>query len=200
MFISKLPVLCILGCVLASASCGDDEPLKLFDEQGTWVMTRFNLDGAELKKHNISEREDKFMIHFNEAQGIVAAAGCIDSMDRTSITETLCDLDIFVCQCFNYTFEEDRMIWTAFAPEGGSLPPPPPEDAGVVSPGEPHGLAVELFAEMGNTYRYTSLPYGLFNSDGLISSYVFQARGDTVFMPTGCMEACGIAAAEPEEE
>ena len=193
--------LCVLAAVAFTAAGGcDDEPVPLFDEQGTWVLQLFDIDGMGLTKFDVGTREGKFMIHYNQESKIVASAGCLDSMGRTDITQTLCDTDKYACRCFNYEFTEKQMVWTEFAPEGGALPPPPPEDAGVPAPGEAVTFAVEAYPESGSTYRYSTLPYGLFNSDGdpNASEFVFQSRGDTPFIATGCMEICGIPVAAPE--
>ena len=44
--------------------------------------------------------------------------------------------------------------------------------------------------------RQEQLPFGVFESDGLTSEYVFQQRGAAEFDKTGCREVCGIGAAE----
>ena len=192
--------LCALSTLLTLAC--SEESVPLFDEQGTWALTKFDIDGKGLTTFDVGSRAGKFMLHYDTASQIVASAGCKDSMGRTDITQTLCDTDQFACRCFNYVFTEKQMVWTEFAPEGGSLPDPPPEDAGVPAPGENVTIVLEDFPESGATYRYSTLPYGLFNSNGdpAASEFVFQSRGDTAFAPTMCMETCGIAAPAAAEE
>lgn len=197
----KLPLLGALCAVAFTAVVGcDDEPIPLFDEQGTWALVLFDIDGTGLTKFDVGMREEKFMIHFDSETGIVASAGCVDSMGRTDITTTLCDQPNFQCRCFNYTYAETAMTWTEFKPEGGELPPPPPEDSDAAKPGEPVAIQLSVYADSGQTYNYSTLPYGLFNSDGKTTKYVFQTRGDSDFLATGCMEACGIPVAAPEGE
>ena len=121
---------------------------------------------------------------------VLAAASCRDSMGRTDLTKTLCDVNEFECRCFDYTYEGSVMTWTERAPEGGEVADPKTTTIAVA---EDEGYT--------STYRFEPLPEGLFNSDGTSAQYVFQARGDALFMPTGCIEACGITSEEaPTEE
>jgi hypothetical protein len=193
----KLPfhgAICVVAAVLGGGAVGgcDDDPIPLFDEQGTWALVKFDLDGKGLTSFDVGARAEKFLIHFNQEKSIVAAASCLDSMGRVDLTTTLCDTGTFQCRCFNYTFEETLMTWSEFAPEGGALPPDPPEDAMAQKPGDPVPIGLETYPESGQTYRYSTLPYGLFNSDEETTKYVFQSRGDAAFMATACMEPCGI--------
>jgi hypothetical protein len=192
--------LCALALAVTAISACNDEPVPLFDEQGTWSLTKFDIDGKGLTTFDVGSREDKFLLHYDQDAKIVAAAACLDSMGRTDLTTTLCDTGKFACRCFNYEFTEKQMVWTEFPPKDGELPPPPPEDAAVPAPGEPVTFAVENYPESGQTYRYDTLPYGLFNSDGdpAASEFVFQSRGDAPFIATGCIEVCGIPVAPAE--
>ncbi|MBK9756859.1 MAG: hypothetical protein IPO88_25840 [Nannocystis sp.] len=189
--------ICALAIVPAAA-CNED-PVPLFDEQGTWALVLFDIDGTGLVKFDISARLDQFLIHFDQESKIVAASGCIDSMNRTDITETLCDADMYQCRCFTYEFEETQMTWTEFTPKGGVKVEDPPKDSTAPKVGEPYSIAVEEYPDSNQTYRYSTLPYGLFNSDGETTKYVFQTRGDAVFEVTGCMDYCGIPAVMPTE-
>jgi hypothetical protein len=190
--------LCAL--VVAAGACKDDEPVNLFDEQGTWALFQYDLDGSGITPIAESERIDQFLINFDAEAGIVSAASCIDSSMQTSITSAFCDLDKWVCRCFNYTFEEARMVWTEFTPEGppeGYMTPPMPgEDSTASPPGEAFLIDLEAYPETSNTFRYSGLPFGLFDSDGTISRYVFQLRGDVKFIPTGCLQVCGASSPE----
>jgi hypothetical protein len=197
----KLPLLGAI-CALATvaSSCKDDGPVPLFEEQGTWALILFDIPESEgLENFDVGQREGEFNLHFNTEAGIVASAGCIDSMMRTDITSTLCDIDTYQCRCFEYTFEESQMLWTEFVPKGGVQPPEPPKDSMAAKPGATIAVNVEAYPEKGGTYRFSALPYGLFNSDGETSSYVFQTRGDAEFEMTGCMKYCGIEAAAAAE-
>ena len=194
--LSSLAAICALAMV--AGSCKDEEPIPLFDEQGTWYLKLFDLEGTGLTKFDVAQREYQFLIHFDQEAKIVASAGCIDSMNRTDITETLCDLGTFQCRCFNYEFEETQMTWTEFTPKGGMKADDPPMDSTAPKVGEPYTINVEAYPESGQTYRYSTLPYGLFNSDGETTRYVFQTYGDAAFEATMCMDYCGIAAAAGE--
>jgi hypothetical protein len=187
-----------LLCALVVGGCADDEPIPLFEEKGTWALFRYDLDGMGVMPIDVQERVDGFLLNFNPDKGIVAAATCIDSMGRTDITQTLCDIDEFVCRCFNYTFEETTMLWTEF--EGSSEPPVPPEDSTAAKPGDTISIEVSQFGDTSSTYNYSILPYGLFNSDGETTKYVFQIRGDDKFAATGCYEVCGSAPEAPPAE
>lgn len=193
--------LCALT-VLAGA-CGDDGPIPLFDEKGTWALYFFDVDG-ELTAFDNGARVDKFLINYDPTDPehkIVSAASCIDSMGRTDVTQSLCDTDNFECRCFTYTFEETKMIWTEFPAAGGELPPDPPEDSAAPKSGEPYVIELEEYNpdDYEGTYRYSTLPYGLFNSDGVESRFVFQQRGNSVFEPTMCQAACGAGAATGDD-
>lgn len=202
--------LCVSGALCALTvfvgACEDDGPIPLFDEKGTWALYYFDVMG-ELQPFNNGARVDKFLINYNPTdpeRKIVSAASCIDSMGRTDITKSLCDTPEFECRCFTYTFEETTMVWTEFPPKGGKLPPgPEDEDSMAPKPGEPNVIDLEAYnPEEGYTgiYRYSTLPYGLFDSDGVESRFVFQKRGETLFEPTGCLAACGAETVVPEGE
>ena len=92
------------------------------------------------------------------------------------------------------------MLWTEFTPKGGTPPPAPPEDSTAPKPGEAYSIVLEAYPDSSSTYRFSRLPYGLFNSDGETTKYVFQGRSDAQFLDTGCNDYCGIAAAAPAEE
>lgn len=193
----SLAALCALA--MAAGACKEEEPISLFDEQGTWFLKLFDIEGTGLTNFDVAQRENQFLIHFNKDAQIVASAGCIDSMDRTDITETLCDTGNFQCRCFNYEFTDTTMVWTEFTPKGGVKAEDPPMDSTAPKVGEPYSISVEAYPESGQTYRYSTLPYGLFNSDGETSRYVFQTFGDPAFVATKCLDYCGIEAAPAEE-
>lgn len=191
--------LCAL--VVAAGGCKEEEPTKLFEEKGTWALFQYDIDGSGITPIDLQERVDKFLINYDPDTAIVSAASCIDSMDRIDITEALCDIDKFVCRCFSYTYDESSMVWTELTIDGQPPPPQPPEESPAVKPGEPYAIQLEAYPETNGTYRYSGLPYGLFSSDGEISRYVFQVRGDSLFIETGCLEICGatVPGGAPEE-
>ncbi|HLT40981.1 MAG TPA: hypothetical protein VK034_32110, partial [Enhygromyxa sp.] len=106
----------------------------------------------------------------------------------------------WTCQCFAYTYDKDRMVWQEFAP--GENPPAVGSPGGDgETDGGGGGGAHELFvsAPKGTTatYEFSSLPDGLFNSDGQASKHIFQAKADTVWTgvdinmdDTADLEAC----------
>jgi hypothetical protein len=187
--------LCALTIV--AGACKEEEgPNTLFDEKGTWALSKYDL-GEGITNIDLPERIDQFLLNFDQDNGIVSAAACVDSMGRTDITESLCDTDTFACRCFNYTYNESLMVWTEFQPTGNPAPPVPDEDSGAVKPGDPFSINLDTYPESSGTYRFSGLPFGLFSSDGTSSKYVFQVRGDTKFTPTGCLEICGASTGEP---
>lgn len=169
---------------------GTGDPGPLFDERGTWAVFEFDLDGSGEQTVDVT-RLDKFLLHYDPDLAIVAAAACLDSMGDSGIDSSLCDLEQFVCRCFDYTFSDTTMVWTEFVPAGNPPPPEPPADSGAPKPGEAHALAVETHPG-AMAYRHGPLPYAVFSSDGLVSSHALQRRGDSLFEPTGCREICGI--------
>lgn len=194
--------------ILAAAGC-KEEPTPLFDEEGTWVLKYFKLeDGDDIGDFGSPQRQEKYMIYYDKKAEVVAAAACNDSMGSQGLTSSQCDLPKelggYYCRCFTYEFELDAMTWTEFVPEGQPAPPAPTEEElmmGVIPPESGVRIPLEEYDpdNTNNTYRYRTLPYGVFDSNGISSEYVFQSRGPAVFDATGCREVCGIAA-EPAME
>jgi len=178
--------LCALT-VLAGA-CKEEGRDVLFEEDGTWALLFYDIDGRGLEPFDASSRVDKFLVHFDMENEVVATATCVDSMGRTDITQTLCDIGAFECRCFSYTYEKDVMTWTDRPKEGETIADP-----------QTTAINLSVYAEYKSTYLFDALPEGLFNSDGTSSRYVFQSRGVSKFMPTGCLDACGIGQAPVEE-
>lgn len=178
--------LCAL--TVLAGGCKEEGRDVLFEEDGTWALLFYDLDAKGLVPFDASSRVDQFLLHFDMENEVVAAATCVDSMGRTDITKTLCDIETFECRCFSYTFEGNVMTWTDRPKEGEEIADP-----------KTTTINLELYAEYKSTYRFDLLPEGLFNSDGTSSRFVFQSRGDSVFMPTGCLDACGIAPMPVEE-
>lgn len=187
--------LCALTIVVGA--CKEDEgPTKLFEEKGTWALTKYDI-GEGIVDIAFGERVDQFLINFDPVNEIVSAAACKDSMDRVDIEETLCDTGEYACRCFNYSYDESLMIWVEFTPEGQIPPPEPKEDSGAAKPGEPVSINLEPYPDSSRTYRFDRLPYQLFSSDGTSSKYVFQVRGNAIFEATGCLEVCGASLDAP---
>lgn len=179
--------LCALT-VLAGA-CKEEGRGVLFEEDGTWSLFQYDFEGKGLMAFDTASRVDQFLLHFNMEAGVVAAASCLDSMDRVDLNTTLCDQNKFQCRCFTYTYEDSAMSWTEVAPKGGTVADP-----------KTTAIDLEKFPEYNSTYLFAPLPEGLYNSDGTSSRYLFQPRGNALFEPTGCLAACGIDMAEPVEE
>ena len=94
---------------------------------------------------------------------------------------------------------ELKTIWSLALPAASCVttltlaePSAADQEMGVAKPGVGIRIALEEYPGYSNTYRYQPLPYGLFDSNGLTSEYVFQQRGKAEFEPTGCNTICGI--------
>lgn len=197
---AALATVCALPITLLVAGCQED-PQPLFDEDGTWVLQYFKLeDGDEIGGFGATARVGKFMINYDTDKKIVAAATCNDSMGDQSVTSSQCDVHtnpdgVYYCRCFSYQYELTEMTWTEFVPDGQPAPPTPTAadiEAGALEPGTGIRIALEEYQGYSNTYRYEPLPFGLFDSNGVSSEYVFQQRGKAEFEPTGCNAICGI--------
>ncbi len=200
---TALATVCALPLMLLAAGCQED-PQPLFDEDGTWVLQYFKLEaGDEIGDFGSPARAGKFMISYDKEKKIVAAATCNDSSGDQSVLSSQCDMHTnpggtYYCRCFNYEYELTSMNWTEFVPEGQPNPPTPTAmelEAGVLEPGKPIHIELTEYEGYSKTYRYEPLPYGLFDSNGLDSEYVFQQRAKTEFEPTGCNAVCGIGEA-----
>lgn len=203
--IALIRALVATACALPILAAGcKDEPIPLFDEEGAWVLSLFALeDGDPIGGFGSSLRQDKYMIFYDKDAKIVAAAACNDSMGEQGLKTSQCDLPKeqggYYCRCFNYEFDETLMTWTEFVPEGQPTPPAPSEEDkmnGVVPPDAGVRIALEEYSPdtYNDTYRYTPLPFGVFDSNGTTSQYIFQARSEASFDVTGCREVCGIGA------
>lgn len=191
---SLFGVLCAL--VAAVGACKEEGPTTLFEEQGAWSLIEYDIDGSGNQAIDES-RVDQFLLYFDQEAGIVAAASCVDSMGRNDVDASLCDTDEFECRCFNYTYEESTMIWKEFTTDSSTPPPPPENEDTVATPvGDPFSISLTAYPGSSGTFRYSGLPYELFNSQEGLSKYVFQIRGDGKFIPTGCLEICGATSPE----
>lgn len=186
------------------AGC-QEEPQPLFDEaDGAWMLTFFKLDdGDEIGGFGSGIRNEKFMIAFDAQKKIAAAAACDDSMGNQHLRESLCDRtgpEGYACRCFEYEFDETLMTWKEFLPDGQPMPAEPTEEEqmmGALPFGSPVRIALEVYPDYSNTYRYKPLPFGVFDSNGYSSEYVFQLRDISVFDTTGCAAVCGFTSAAP---
>ncbi|MCY1055267.1 hypothetical protein [Nannocystis sp. SCPEA4] len=203
--IALIRALVATACALPILAAGcKDEPIPLFDEEGTWVLSLFALeDGDPIGGFGSSLRQDKYMIFYDKDAKIVATAACNDSMGEQGLKTSQCDLPKeqggYYCRCFNYEFDETLMTWTEFVPKGQPTPPAPSEEDvmnGVVPPDAGVRIALEEYSPdtYNDTYRYTPLPFGVFDSNGTTSQFIFQARSVASFDVTGCREVCGIGA------
>ncbi|MDC0717169.1 hypothetical protein [Nannocystis bainbridge] len=201
--IAPIRALVATACALPILAAGcQEEPLPLFDEQGTWVLSLFSLeDGDPISDFGSGLRQEKYMIFYDKDAKVVATAACSDSMGEQGVKASQCDLSGeqgYACRCFNYEFDETRMTWTEFVPKGQPKPPEPGEEDianGAVPPDQGVRIQLEEYSPdtYNDTWRYTPLPFGVFDSNGVTSQYVFQGRSEASFDGTGCRKVCGIA-------
>jgi hypothetical protein len=200
---SRALLTAVCAATVLVAGCQED-PQPLFDEDaGAWVLTLFKLeDSDEIDDFGSVMRVDKFMIAYDKAKKVVAAAACNDSMGNQGVKESLCDRtgpEGYACRCFNYEFNESQMQWVEFLPEGQPMPAEPDEEQqmmGALPFGSAYQIALEAYPGYSNTYRYDTLPFGVFDSNGYSSEHVFQLRDRSKFDTTGCAAVCGFTSAE----
>ncbi|MFO7567588.1 MAG: hypothetical protein R6X02_33395 [Enhygromyxa sp.] len=186
MFSSRLVVTAAFLAATATLAGCTEEDTRLFDETGVWTLERYSLDGGPYV--DIAQiRKNLFLLRFKPDDGVVAAAACHEQNTEVNVNASSClnaGLSQWSCQCFSYTYENNRMVWQEFTP--GEAPPP----VGAVggdgeTDGAEGGGAHELFlaapAGTTSTYEFSSLPPGLFNSDGMLSKHVFQIKADSVW-------------------
>jgi hypothetical protein len=176
-------------------------PDQAVRREGTWSLDKFDI-GEGITNLDLQEREDQFLLYFDPETEIVAAAACIDSMGNIDITESLCDTGVHLplLQLHVRRDADDLDRVRARGPPGPAGPArPEDEDGADPSPASRSASQLEAYPESNNTYRYSGLPFGLFSSDGVSSRYVFQVRGESVFVATGCLETCGATSAAPPE-
>ena len=162
-----------------------EEDTRLFDETGVWALESYSLEGGPYV--DIAQnRKNRFLIRFSPGDKVVAASACHEmgtTVDVNSSNCTNAPLSTWSCQCFSYTYDEDRMVWQEFQP--GDTPPPvgaPGGDGDTEGGGEgAHELFVEAVTGAASTFQFQSLPSTLFNSNGTSSKYVFQLKADTVW-------------------
>lgn len=170
----------VIGC--------QEEDTRLFDETGVWALEQYSLDGGPYV--DVSQnRKNRFLLRFKPDDGVVAAAACHEQNTKVNVNSSNCTnagLSTWTCQCFAYTYDNDRMVWQEFAP-GDPVPSVGSPGADGETDGEGSG-AHELFlaAPKGTTatYEFATLPPDLFNSDGMVSKYIFQIKADSVWTAT----------------
>jgi hypothetical protein len=165
-----------------------EEDTRLFDENGVWALEQYSLDGSPYIDV-AQNRKNRFLLRFKSDDGVVAAAACHEEGTQVSVNGSNCTnagLSTWTCQCFAYTYDNNRMVWQEFAP-GDPVPPVGAPGADGETDGEGSGAQeVLLEAPSGTTatYAFSSLPMGLFNSDGMVSRHVFQIKADSVWTDT----------------
>lgn len=205
MFSSRLVAPAALLAATAALIGCKEEDTRLFDEDGVWALDRYALDGGAYVPV-AQTRKNLFLLRFKSEDGVVAAAACHEQNTEVNVNGSNCTnegLSTWTCQCFAYTYDENRMVWQEFAPgdpkpEVGTPGVDPDTDGDAVAAQE-----IFLSAPAGSTatYEFFPLPAGLFNSDGMVSKYVFQVKADGLWTDTdkngdgtldleACSQAC----------
>lgn len=183
----------VLFAALALCGCPSEEDTRLFEEEGVWTLTQFDLGGMGLTAVDNNSRKDAFLVKFDATRRIAAFAAC-GTGDNFSVNSSLCktlpeDSREWQCTCVRYSYDESTMTSIVF-PEDGSIPPKP--SSGFED--EEGNVAVDTLLNVNetvaNSYVFGPLPKGVYDSDGEISRYVFQQRAPGAFDETGCEEVC----------
>lgn len=113
------------AALLFAPGCSKEEgPGKLFEEDGVWSLTQYNLDGDGLTTIDNGVRGDAFMMKFTAESTVVQLAMCGETeMDTpgNSQCKLLPNDTAWFCRCYAYAYEEDVMYWREFA--AGETPP-----------------------------------------------------------------------------
>lgn len=199
---SRLVAIAALFASTAVLSGCPEEETNLFSEGGVWSLERYSLDGGLFSEIS-QNRTNRFLLRFKPDDGVVAAAACREEGTDVDVNSSNCyaGLSSWACQCFAYTFKNDRMVWQEFEP--GEMPPAvgvPEGDGGTgdagteggASAGGAHELFVAGVEDTKGAYEFHALPAGLFNSDGTLSKHEFQLKADSVWTDAD-IEEDGVA-------
>jgi hypothetical protein len=191
----SLSLLAVLGLGLTAGACADDPPPpKLFQEDGTWSVVRYDLTGGgQLREVDVMTRRDAFMLHFDASAKVVTTAACIES-PADNVSNSLCLINPqdtrWDCRCFAYDFVREEQLWQEF--NAGDLPPKvslsSSDDAAAGdSEGGGGGGDNETYVTVGevpdvsSTYSFRPLPDGVFGSNGMSSRFIVQKKANSLF-------------------
>jgi len=207
---AKCLVSSLVATVLLTTGCKEEDTTvpTLFDEDGVWALTRYDIEGEGTANDLLAHRDASFLLNFNKADKVVQTASCVfpgtdDDEEKLSPGDTPCgfidDGTEWQCQCFGYAFEHDEMRWVEF--NAGDLPPVVELEAaatgggaggsggesgsgGDTAPadtGEGTLMTVSEVPDVNFTFNFRPLPDGVFDSNGTNSRFVMQARGASTF-------------------
>jgi hypothetical protein len=189
----SLLVLAALGLASTVGACKDDPPPpKLFQEQGTWSVIRYDLEGnGQQRDIDVMSRRDAFMLYFDASERVVQSAACVET-DLDTVANSLClinpDDTHWSCRCFAYDFVRDEQLWREF--NAGDMPPDvklsdmDDADAGDSGGGGGDGDTLVKVSELegvSSTFNFRPLPEGVFGSNGENTRFVMQKRADSQF-------------------
>ncbi len=207
-----LLVLATLALGLTASACKDDPPTpKLFQEQGTWAVVSYDLEGnGEQRNVNEMAVRNSFLLQFDTAEKVVTAAACVE-VESDTVDSSPCLIypqdTMWYCRCFAYDFVRDEQLWREFNP--GEMPPTVKlseadgggaadegagsgsgsgsggggGDGGGAVDGDTRIMLSEPSDAVNSTFNFRPLPEGVFGSNGENSRFVMQKRADSVFDP-----------------
>lgn len=176
-----------LGCLVSMAASGCDKDIPtLFNENGVWVMVKFDFSGDSLDDVDDSTRKQAMMLKFRDDLGIVQSAFCAESEDQTAQNSTCrwspAETEWF-CRCYAYAFEGSEMAWREF-PAGDARPGVSIPAGGADDDDADGDVTVSDLSEVAgarDTFLFQPLPSGLFGSDGDLNRFVFERKANSVF-------------------
>ncbi len=193
----SIPV--VLGLSLGAGACKEEVTTpKLFEEAGVWSVVKYDLEGSgETRDIDNMNRRDAFMIAFDDVEGVVTTASCVDD-DNPEATpaNSGCRLSAsttrWSCSCYGYDFVREEMLWREF--NAGDVPPevslegmdePPASDetgtgGGGAGPEGDTSVFVAEVPDINSTYNFRPLPEGIFGSNGMTSRYILEARAGSL--------------------
>jgi hypothetical protein len=195
----------VLGAaIVAAPACkADPGPGKLFEEDGTYELVSYDLEGSGYMDVRVQTGDEAFLLKLDSSQRVAQTAMCAENETDdpgTSQCRLASGTDSFwFCQCFAYAFQRDQMQWRQFQAgdtppkvefdaEGGGGPGPSDDTATGGGGGEtsvdPAGDTIIMLAEIPGVqgeYEFAPLPIGVFGSDGLVSRFQFQQRAPSLF-------------------
>ncbi len=187
-----LPWSVMLSLVGPISGCKEDPPKKVVDEQGTWSIERYNIDG-ETEVLNTGTQKDAFLLYFDADELVMTAAACgmetSDNIPGESVCRQNHSITGWACRCFSYAYHVDTMQFREFA--AGDPPPSvdfvDPDDAAGGGEGDTGGGGGDSYSVITEnqtpvgTYAWQPLPEGVFGSDGEVDRFDMIRRADSIF-------------------
>jgi hypothetical protein len=212
----------IVAALLGTGCKEDPGPGKLFEEDGTYELVSYDLDGSGYTDVRVQNADEAFLMRLDASKKVAQMAMCAEN-ETDDPGSSQCRLSsgtdsFWFCHCFAYAYEENQMQWRQFqagdAPpkveftgEGGGGPAPTDDTATGGSGGGGETAAVDPAADtivnlaeipgVQGEYEFAPLPVGVFGSDGLVARYQFQLRAPSLFDQAIDVDPEGRATCQP---